>query len=462
MNSIVNNLINTYKLLKYSLLILLFINNSYSVSAQTNDSSVVIYNFKMDKEIAPPMWRITDLAISEAEELKADYIFIEMNTYGGMLDAADSIRTRILNTKIPVYVFINNNAASAGALISIACDKIFMTSGANIGAATVVNQNAEALPDKYQSYMRSMMRSTAEATGRDPKIAEAMVDPDVEIKGISEKGKVLTFTASEAVKNNYCDGIVASKQELFAAENITNIKNVDYTETTIDKIIGFLISPMISGFLILIIVGGIYFELQSPGIGFPIMASIFAAILYFAPLYLEGLAENWEILLFLVGIVLLAVEVFVIPGFGIAGISGIICIATALTLSMVNNIGFDFTFVPQGKLNSSLFIVAIAIVLSVIPLFFIGKRLLESKVFGKLILADTMSSKEGFTTHFKEHESIIGKEGIAYTDLRPAGKIKLEDEIHQARAEHGYIEKGEKVKVVKHDSIDIVVKKISS
>ncbi|NNM15988.1 MAG: nodulation protein NfeD, partial [Bacteroidia bacterium] len=180
MNSIVNNLINTYKFLKYSLLILLLINISYPVLGQNQDSTVLIYNFKMDKEIAPPMWRITDLAIDEAEKMKADFICIEMNTYGGMLDAADSIRTKILNTDIPVYVFINNNAASAGALISIACDKIYMTSGANIGAATVVDQNAEALPDKYQSYMRSMMRATAEANDRDPQIAEAMVDPDVE------------------------------------------------------------------------------------------------------------------------------------------------------------------------------------------------------------------------------------------------------------------------------------------
>ncbi|MBT8195720.1 MAG: nodulation protein NfeD, partial [Bacteroidia bacterium] len=246
----------------------------------------------MDKEIAPPMWRITDLAIDEAEKMKADFICIEMNTYGGMLDAADSIRTKILNTDIPVYVFINNNAASAGALISIACDKIYMTSGANIGAATVVDQNAEALPDKYQSYMRSMMRATAEANDRDPQIAEAMVDPDVEVKGISKAGKVLTFTASEAVEHNYCDGIVSSKEEMFASENINNIQFVEYAEGTIDKIIGFLINPMVSGILMLVIIGGLYFELQSPGVGFPILASVTAAVLYFAPLYLEGLAEN--------------------------------------------------------------------------------------------------------------------------------------------------------------------------
>ncbi|NNC86244.1 MAG: nodulation protein NfeD [Bacteroidia bacterium] len=452
---------NTYKFLKYSLLILLLINISYPVLGQNQDSTVLIYNFKMDKEIAPPMWRITDLAIDEAEKMKADFICIEMNTYGGMLDAADSIRTKILNTDIPVYVFINNNAASAGALISIACDKIYMTSGANIGAATVVDQNAEALPDKYQSYMRSMMRATAEANDRDPQIAEAMVDPDVEVKGISKAGKVLTFTASEAVEHNYCDGIVSSKEEMFASENINNIQFVEYAEGTIDKIIGFLINPMVSGILMLVIIGGLYFELQSPGVGFPILASVTAAVLYFAPLYLEGLAENWEILLFVVGLVLIALEVFVIPGFGVAGVSGIICIVTAFTLSLVNNIGFDFTFVPPGKLNTSLFTVAIAMILSIVPLFFIGKRLLESKLFSKLILADTMESSEGFTADHKEHDLLIGKTGIAYTDLRPAGKIKVDEQIYQAKAAHGYIEKDQEITVIPDESIDIVVKTLS-
>lgn len=152
-------------------------------------------------------------ALNEAQMLKADLVILQMNTYGGLLDAADSTRTRLLNFPIPVISFIDNNAASAGALISIACNRIYMRSGSSIGAATVVDQSAQALPDKYQSYMRSMMRSTAEKRGRDPKIAEAMTR--TYIPGVNDSGKVLTFTTSEAIKNGYCEG---------QAENIAEVE----------------------------------------------------------------------------------------------------------------------------------------------------------------------------------------------------------------------------------------------
>ena len=160
----------------------------------------IVYVFDIKEEIAPPIWHKAKKAFDHAKEIDAAAIIIHMNTYGGMLETADSLRTKILNLDIPVYVFIDNNAASAGALISIACDSIYMIPGANIGAATVVNQEGKALPDKYQSYMRSMMRSTAEVNGRDPEIAQAMVDPRIYIEGVIDTGHVLTFTTSEAIK----------------------------------------------------------------------------------------------------------------------------------------------------------------------------------------------------------------------------------------------------------------------
>ncbi|HYW96993.1 MAG TPA: nodulation protein NfeD, partial [Bacteroidales bacterium] len=132
-----------------------------------NEKKTLVYKFDIKEEIAAPVWRITQEAFRDAYEKKADVIIIDMNTYGGLVDKADSIRTKILNSTIPVYVFINDNAASAGALISIACDSIYMKPGAKIGAATVVNQTGQAMPDKYQSYMRATMRATAEAHGKD-------------------------------------------------------------------------------------------------------------------------------------------------------------------------------------------------------------------------------------------------------------------------------------------------------
>lgn len=140
-----------------------------------NDGQKQVYYFEIHKDIMPAMWRTVKHAVEEAEALQADYILISMDTYGGMLDAADSIRTKLLATKIPVIVYITNNAASAGALIALACDSIYMHPIAKIGAASVVDQSGNVMPDKYQSYMRGMMRATAEANHRNPEMAEAMV-----------------------------------------------------------------------------------------------------------------------------------------------------------------------------------------------------------------------------------------------------------------------------------------------
>ena len=311
----------------------LFFNTMNAREADTlQQDKLLIYKFDIKKEIAPPVWRSTKLALEEAVEKQADLVLIEMSTYGGMLESADSIRTKILESPIPVYIFINHNAASAGALIAIACDSIYMTPGSTIGAATVVDQSGQVVPDKYQSYMRAMMRSTAQAKGRDPNIAQAMVDPRIRIEGIIDSGSVLTFTASEAFTHNFCEGIAENYKGALKLAGITDYEIIEQKLKPMDKVIGFLIHPIVSGLLIMIIIGGIYFELQTPGIGFPLGAAITAALFYFAPLYLEGLADHWEILLFIIGVVLIAVEIFALPGFGVAGISGIVLIIAGVWL----------------------------------------------------------------------------------------------------------------------------------
>ena len=180
-------------------LIVAIIAATVSVSAQKTQ----VYYYKIDDNISKPALRLTEKAVKEAENGKYDYLFLELNTCGWELDAADKIRTLLLNTKVPSIVFINNNAASAGALISIACDSIYMMPGASIGAASVVNESGEIMPDKYQSYMRSLMRTTAEHNGRNPNIAQAMVDASVTFPGISDSGKLLTFTSEEAADNGF-------------------------------------------------------------------------------------------------------------------------------------------------------------------------------------------------------------------------------------------------------------------
>ena len=463
------------RILSLSSLLLLFI------SAQTTDveqplqtGKSLVYVFDIKQEIGPAAWRATKKAFTEAKKLQASYIIIRMNTYGGHVVAADSIRTLILNSHIPVFVFIDNNAASAGALISIACDSIYMRKGANIGAATVVNQTGEAMPDKYQSYMRATMRATAEAHGKDtiindndtifkwhrnPHIAEAMVDERIFIKGISDSGKVLTFTAEEAIIHGFCEGYADNLQEVIANAGIEDYEIKEYTLTSLEKIISFLINPALQGILIMIIVGGIYFELQTPGVGFPIMAAIAAAVLYFAPLYLEGIAENWEVMIAIIGVILIIVEIFVIPGFGIAGIAGLLCLITGLALSMVDNIVYDFEFGGFEIIVKAFFVAAISVVLSLVLSLYLGGKLLTAPNLSRLVLSDTQNKDEGYIGVTSEYKNLVGQTGITQTDLRPSGKIEIQDEQYDARSEIGYIEKGQPIKIIAYAGGQLVVVK---
>lgn len=425
------------------------------------ENKAKIYLFKVEEDISQPAVMRVEKALEKAKENNSDLVIMQLNTFGGELAAADKIRTMLLQSEIPIWAYINNNAASAGALISIACERIYMHSGSSIGAATVVNQNGEVQPDKYQSYMRSLMRTTAEARGRRPDIAEAMVDPDIEVKDIIDSGKVLTFTTEEAIANNYCEGQAESIAELLKITNITNYTIEEQHYTLVEKMINFLINPMISGLLIMLIIGGIYFEFQSPGIGFPLAMAILGALLYFAPLYLEGLAANWEIIIFIVGLLLLAIEIFLFPGFGIAGIGGIICIVGGLALSLIGNVGFDFSIVPSSDMIQSFSIVIISVSIAFPLAIWLGKKMFTNNVFGdKLALAIEQKSSEGYTVSQPEFNSLIGEEGVAETILRPSGKVRIANDIYDAVAQISYIERGEKIVVVEHENSNLVVTKI--
>ncbi len=425
--------------------------------ADTTDRTTLIYKFDIKEQIAPPAVRTTQRAFKAAEEAGADIVLIHMNTYGGMVDAADSIRTRILNSDIPVYVFIDNNAASAGALIAIACDSIYMAPVASIGAATVVDQSGQPVPDKYQSYMRSWMRSTAEANGRDPDIAQAMVDPDIYIAGIVDTGKVLTLTTSEAILFGFCEGSVTNIIELVEDAGIRKYEIIEHKQTGTDRIIGWLINPVVSGILIMIIIGGIYFELQSPGVGFPLVASVIAAMLYFAPLYIQGLADHWEIVIFMVGVILILVEIFAIPGFGVAGISGIILVVGGLMLSLIGNVGLNFSGVSLDAIARAFFIVIIAIFLALLGSFWISKKLFTTSIFGHLALDTEQKADQGYTTSNLKYAGMIGKTGVAHSVLRPAGKVKIEGDVWDATALTGFIDKGTEIEVVKYETGQLFV-----
>lgn len=431
-----------------------------------------VYRIDIKEEIGPKVWRSVQKSFEDGRD--ADYFIIDMNTYGGMVIYADSLRSRILKEEKPVWVFINNNAASAGALISIACDKIYMKKGASIGAATVVNQSGEAMPDKYQSYMRAMIRSTAEAQGKDtiyengqkivkwkrePKIAEAMVDERIYIENISDSNRVVTFTPSEAIKYGYCDGVRESINDVIEKEGIKNYELKNYTPTTLDKIIGLLINPVLRSILIMIIIGGIYFELQTPGIGFPILAACIACVLYFFPLYIEGLASNWELVLFILGIILLCLEIFVIPGFGLIGILGIISILISLVSAGIGILNFEFIEQSLMYIIKSLLLVITSFILAIFLSIYLTRKFVGSSNLPFALRTQT-SVDDGFVSVDMAAKSEIGKIGIAHTDLRPSGKVDINGEIYDAQSNFGnYIAKGSKIIVKKYRSGQLYVSK---
>jgi membrane-bound serine protease (ClpP class) len=443
--------------------------------SETEKKRTIIYEININSEIGTTSRICLSNGLKEANSIKADIILLHLNTYGGTVVDADSMRSAILYSPIPVHVFVDNNAASAGALIAIACEKIYMRRGANIGAATVVDGNTgEAMPDKYQSYMRSIIRSTAESHGkkavitgkdtiyqwvRDPIIAEAMVDERVFIPNISDSGKVLTFTAQEAVKFGYCDGIAENSEEVITQHmGYNDYQLVEYKITFYDNLKGFLTNPAFQAILIMIIIAGIYFELQTPGIGFPTAAAVTAAVLYFTPLYLDGLVQNWEILVFIIGIILVFLEIFVFPGFGISGVLGAVFITGGLVFAMLDNDYFSFKYVEVTDITHSVLTVVTGILLSFVLILWLSSRIGEKGLFRKVALiadlSDSLSEDPG--GHY-----LTGKTGTAMTTLRPSGKVMINDEVYDAVSAQNYVESGKNVVVVKFENMQLYVEEIN-
>ncbi|MEC7858131.1 MAG: NfeD family protein [Bacteroidota bacterium] len=441
---------NILKVLLFSLLPLFFI------TANEEETKVLVGEIKSN--IDPRTNRYSKLLLDEATEKDYDIIIIEMDTYGGAVNDADDIRTRILDFEKPIYVWINKDAASAGALISIATDSIYMSSGASIGAATVVTGDGTQAPDKYQSYMRSIMRSTAEAKGRDPKIAEAMVDEDIEVDSISSEGKVITFSTHEAIKFGFCDAELNSIEEILERQDINNYKITRYELDSTEDIISFFLNPVVSSVLILLILGGLYFEMQTPGVGFPIIASITALILYLVPYYLNGVAENWEIILFFIGIIFIALEVFVIPGFGIFGVIGLFTSLSSLILIMLNNDMFDFTFVLSSDLIASSLSVLISVFSFGLLVLFGGIKLTDSEAFKKIALGETQETSKGYISK-KYSDNLLNMKGKSFTVLRPSGKVIIDEKIYDASTSGEYIEKNKQIIVTNNEGSSLKVKK---
>lgn len=429
-----------------------------------------VYTFPINGDIMPAQQRLVSKCLTEAREQNADLVVIRMNTYGGLVNVADSIRTMILNYPTPIWVYIDNQAASAGALIALAADRIYIHPGGSIGAASVVDQNGQPMPDKFQSFMRATMRATAESHGqvieriengdtirrwwRDPQTAEAMVGRTV---ADSTTVNVLTFTSSEAVKNHFSEGTASSLEKALAQGGVETYTLTEYRPTTLDRLLAWLMNPVVQGIFVMMIVGGIYFELQSPGIGFALVVAILGAVLYFAPLYLEGVAQNWELILFIIGLVLLAVEIFVLPGFGIAGVAGIVAVILGLSFAAIDN---DLLrHLPTGEITVGWILQPILVVIIAATAALIGGLLLSKRFLTgttplqrKVVLTAEMAPEQGYVSHPQVASELIGKTAEVAAVLRPSGRVIIDGIYYDAIAEEGqFIPRGKQVIITRFE-----------
>ena len=409
-----------------------------SAYSQEKHGKDTVYVIEIRQNIDNSSMRKLSLGLEDAQAKGADYIILHLDTYGGAVDAADSMRKAILHAPVPVVAFVDLQAASAGALISIACDSIYMRPGASIGAATVVNQNGEV-----------MMRATAEAHGRradgtwfrDPAIAEKMVDT----------AGVLSFTPDEAIEARYCEGKAESIDEVIEHIGLEECEIVHQELSPLEKFILLMMSPLLQGIFLMMIIGGIYFEIQSPGLGLPSIIALIGAVLYFSPLYISGLALNWEIVLFILGLILLAVEIFVTPGFGVAGVLGAILSLTALIFAMIDNDTLYF----EGKLNLRALLEPCAIVLvstvtALVLSIWGASKLYPRKSFAYIAQKTELKGDEGWVgVETDSLAACVGQVVTAATEMCPSGKVEYGERQYEAVMEYGSANAGDSLRVIR-------------
>ncbi|MGD2122767.1 MAG: NfeD family protein [Gemmatimonadota bacterium] len=391
-------------------------------------------------------------SLEHARATGASAAILDIETPGGRVDAAQRIVNAIGDAGIPVYAFINRHAYSAGAMIALAADRIYMREGSVMGAATPVVGSGEKAPEKIVSAMRSQMRALAEVRGLDPAVAEAMVDEDIAIEDVVEAGKLLTLTTSEAVALGYALE-VADWEALMADLGLEGTPVESMQVNWAERIVRFLSNPIVAPFLLSLGFLGLIAEIKSPGLGIAGFAGLLALSLFFGSHLILGLAGMEDLLLFGAGAVLIAVEVFVIPGFGLFGVLGGVGVLAGLYMSMIGGLPTVPDFAQAGAiLSTSILIILISswALLRHLPR---SSRLARSGVF---LLAK--GEREDGWASASPRPDLVGREGEALTDLRPAGTVLIGEERVDAVSESSWIEEGTGVKVVTSEGYRLVVR----
>jgi len=400
-----------------------------------------VYVIPVKQGIERGLEAFLERAFREVTEMGADLIILHINTPGGEVNAAANIGKMVRESKVPTVAYIDQQAFSAGTYIALNAGKIIMTRGSSIGAATPIDLQGNAASAKFVSAWSEQVAAAAKLHNRNPEIARAMVEIDREIPGVKEKGKVLSLDAEEASKVGYAEKIVANQAELYAYLGVTAADVYEVQPTVAEKIARFVTSPTVMSLLLIIGLIGIMAELFVPGFGIPGTVGILSFAVYFFGHYVAGFASVLHIGLFVVGILLLIMEIF-IPG-GIIGMIGFLSIASSLVLA-----AYDST---QGLAS-----LGIAACVTAIAGFILFKTYGLKKLWNIFVLTEEQQNETGYVAP-KDQRELIGQTGQALTPLRPSGVVKIAGKRVDAVSAGGFIAAGTQISVVQVEGARVVV-----
>lgn len=377
-----------------------------------------VHVIEISGEVDLGMASYVEHAAAEAEKENA-VIVLHINTFGGRVDAATRIRDAVFNAKVPLTIaFVDKRAISAGSLIALAAKKIAMAPGATMGATTPVDQEGTKAPEKYVSYMRAEMRTTAERNGRDPRIAEAMVDESLGLDSASglflAKGRLLTLTTEDARKVKYLDADANSIDEALKAFGVQNAEITTASEHLGDKLVRFLTLPFVSSLLIMIGLAGLFYSIKTGHFGIVTLISVLALVLFFGGQYIAQVAPVIAIILFFAGVILFMLELTPIPTFGTGAVLGVIGIFLGIFLALAGDIS---TLTPDRLKETT-----VTLATAMIGLFIIVGLIFKYAPGWPWLKKFVNQTVSGNINHIiAEKKLLIGKEGTAISPLRPAG-----------------------------------------
>jgi membrane-bound serine protease (ClpP class) len=416
----------------------------------------VVYRVPVTGVIELGLAPFIERSLAEARAANAAAVILDIDTPGGRVDAAQRIVKALQDAEIPTYALVNPHAFSAGAMIALATDRVYMRPGSVIGAATPVTGEGQTAPEKIVSAMRAEMRSLAERRGLDPRIAEAMVDETIAVEGVVEEGKLLTLTAVEAERIGYAL-LVDDFRALLAHAGIEGDRIVDTRPNWAEGVVRFITNPLVAPFLLSLGFLGLIIEIKTPTFGLAGIAGGTALALFFGGHYLVGLAGWEELILLTVGLVLLAIEIFVVPGFGVFGVLGIGGILASIYLSMIGSMStlVDYTNAAM-VLSASMLIVLVSgwAIMRTLPK---NMRLYRSGI----LLGEVTGRDTGYLSATVRGE-LVGRRGVAVTDLRPAGVGRFEGERIDIVAEEGWLTAGTAIEIVRSEGYRHVVRSADS